>query len=71
MTTAEDYESIANWVYKVDPLVQRPPGRAGQTFYTDSDSSSGIGDDIPVPSPGFVGGPLIANYSDGTSEVFE
>ena len=39
MTTPEDYESIANWVYKVDPLVQRPPGRAGQTFYTDSDSS--------------------------------
>ncbi|MFF9565233.1 hypothetical protein ACF1AJ_17940 [Leifsonia sp. NPDC014704] len=30
---------------------------------------SGIGDDIPVPSPGFVGGPLTVHYSDGTSEV--
>jgi len=30
---------------------------------------SGIGDDIPVPPPGFVGGPLTVNYSDGTSEV--
>jgi pimeloyl-ACP methyl ester carboxylesterase len=39
MTNAEDYESIANRSYRVDPLRQNPPIRAGATFYTDQDKS--------------------------------
>lgn len=39
MTTAEDAESIAEEVYRVDPLARKPRVWAGQTFFTDDDSS--------------------------------
>jgi hypothetical protein len=37
MTSAEDHESIANEVYRVDPLKQKPPLHKGDAFYTDND----------------------------------
>lgn len=37
MTTEEDFESISRWAYKVDPLAQKPPLRAGEEFHTDDD----------------------------------
>src|SRR3954466_7277681 len=37
MTTAEDYESVANEVYRVDPLKQNPPLKVRDKFYTDHD----------------------------------
>lgn len=37
MTTAEDYESIASEVYKVDPLLRKPRPTVGKRFYTDHD----------------------------------
>ncbi|MGO4592631.1 hypothetical protein AB4Z18_02315 [Leifsonia sp. 2TAF2] len=37
MTTAEDYESVANEVYRVDPLKQNPPLEVWDKFYTDHD----------------------------------
>src|SRR4051794_14684630 len=37
VTTAEDYESIAQEVYKTDPLIQKPPRRAGEGFFTGND----------------------------------
>lgn len=39
MTTAEDYESIADWVYQADPLAQKPITFAGDKFFTDRDRS--------------------------------
>lgn len=39
MTTAEDFESIASWAYKVDPLALKPPLKAGKQFFTDNDSA--------------------------------
>lgn len=38
MTRAEDYESMANAVYFVDPLRQKPPRAVNETFYSDNDS---------------------------------
>lgn len=38
MTSAEDYESMANAVYFVDPLRQKPPRAVNETFYSDNDS---------------------------------
>ncbi|WP_349627213.1 DUF6792 domain-containing protein [Leifsonia sp. C5G2] len=39
MTTAEDYASIADWVYQADPLGPKPTTFAGDEFFTDSDRS--------------------------------
>lgn len=39
MTTAEDYESIASEVYRVDPLAEKHPSRPGESFYTGKDQA--------------------------------
>jgi hypothetical protein len=39
MTTAEDYESIAKWVYRVDPLWPQAHIQRDDTFHTGDDGS--------------------------------
>ncbi|QFP80209.1 hypothetical protein [Latilactobacillus graminis] len=41
MSTAKQFNTIDNWVYKVDKVKSQPPLRPGKTFYESSKEKTG------------------------------